>query len=268
MKGSTHPGCRASRRASVKAAVGDRITVHGLHVGDATRCGEVLEVKGAGGSRPTLCAGTMATRRCSCPAPVCALTRPAARPTQNPASTARVNDCPHRGSHSAPKPRSTTAVRSDAAMLAQRWGRRPPPHPSRCSTPPEQGREDVVEREVSWRVQLQPGETLLVFGRTVRWARSPWKPPRCWAQQPRHEACARPIAAIPAPVDQSRSTGVVVGRGSPFDPPRGSPIPTPGATTASVSTRKSCAVEGCPRSRRGRSRRGSGPVPRGGSRWW
>jgi hypothetical protein len=36
----------------VKAAVGDRITVHGLHVGDATRCGEVLEVKGAGGEPP------------------------------------------------------------------------------------------------------------------------------------------------------------------------------------------------------------------------
>ena len=36
----------------MKAAVGDRITVHGLHVGDATRCGEVLEVKGAGGEPP------------------------------------------------------------------------------------------------------------------------------------------------------------------------------------------------------------------------
>ncbi len=36
----------------MKAAVGDRITVHGLHVGDATRCGEVLEVKGAGGDPP------------------------------------------------------------------------------------------------------------------------------------------------------------------------------------------------------------------------
>ena len=36
----------------MKAAVGDRITVHGLHVGDATRCGEVLEVKGADGEPP------------------------------------------------------------------------------------------------------------------------------------------------------------------------------------------------------------------------
>ncbi len=36
----------------MKAAVGDRITGHGLHVGDATRCGEVFEVKGAGGARP------------------------------------------------------------------------------------------------------------------------------------------------------------------------------------------------------------------------
>ena len=34
------------------AAVGDRITAHGLHVGDATRCGAVLEVKGAGGEPP------------------------------------------------------------------------------------------------------------------------------------------------------------------------------------------------------------------------
>ena len=38
----------------MKAAVGDRITVHGLHVGDATRCGEVLEVKGAGGKPPNV----------------------------------------------------------------------------------------------------------------------------------------------------------------------------------------------------------------------
>ena len=36
----------------MKAAVGDRITVHGLRVGDATRCGEVLAVKGAGGEPP------------------------------------------------------------------------------------------------------------------------------------------------------------------------------------------------------------------------
>src|SRR6478752_6259624 len=45
-------GCRVRRGSSVKAAVGDRITVHGLHVGDATRCGEVLAVKGAGGEPP------------------------------------------------------------------------------------------------------------------------------------------------------------------------------------------------------------------------
>ena len=38
----------------MKAAVGDRIPVHGLHVGDATRCGEVLEVKGAGGKPPNV----------------------------------------------------------------------------------------------------------------------------------------------------------------------------------------------------------------------
>ena len=36
----------------MKAAVGDRITVHGLHVGDANRCCEVLEVKGVGGEPP------------------------------------------------------------------------------------------------------------------------------------------------------------------------------------------------------------------------
>ena len=52
-EGVTHTrGIGASRGSSVKAAVGDRITVHGLHVGDATRCGEVLEVKGAGGEPP------------------------------------------------------------------------------------------------------------------------------------------------------------------------------------------------------------------------
>ncbi len=85
-------------------------------------------------SRPTSCAGTMATRRCSCPAPVCALTRPAARPAQNPARTAQVNDCPHRGCHSAPKPRSTTVVRSDAAVSAQRWGADRRHTPSPCSS--------------------------------------------------------------------------------------------------------------------------------------
>ena len=36
----------------MKAAVGDRITVHGLHVGDTTRRGEVTEVKGADGEPP------------------------------------------------------------------------------------------------------------------------------------------------------------------------------------------------------------------------
>jgi hypothetical protein len=36
----------------VKASVGDRITVPGLHVGDATRCGEVVEVKGPAGEPP------------------------------------------------------------------------------------------------------------------------------------------------------------------------------------------------------------------------
>ena len=36
----------------MKAAVGDRITVHGPHIGDATRRGEVIEVKGAGGEPP------------------------------------------------------------------------------------------------------------------------------------------------------------------------------------------------------------------------
>ena len=38
----------------MKAAVGDRIMVPGLHVGDATRCGEVIEVKGAAGEPPYL----------------------------------------------------------------------------------------------------------------------------------------------------------------------------------------------------------------------
>ncbi len=50
----------------MKAAVGDRITVHGLHVGDATRCGEVLEVKGAGGEpRDGRCHWKM-VRSCPC----------------------------------------------------------------------------------------------------------------------------------------------------------------------------------------------------------
>ena len=36
----------------MKASVGDRITVHGLHVGDSTRRGEVTEVKGADWGTP------------------------------------------------------------------------------------------------------------------------------------------------------------------------------------------------------------------------
>jgi len=41
-----------ARRVSMKASVGDRITVPGQHVGNATRCGEVVEVKGPGGEPP------------------------------------------------------------------------------------------------------------------------------------------------------------------------------------------------------------------------
>ncbi|MDN5857490.1 MAG: DUF1918 domain-containing protein [Pseudonocardia sp.] len=36
----------------MKAAVGDRITVGGLHVGDPERHGEVLEVRGPAGAPP------------------------------------------------------------------------------------------------------------------------------------------------------------------------------------------------------------------------
>jgi hypothetical protein len=47
-------------------------------------------------SHRTWCAGTMAMRRCSCRALVCALTPPARRLRENPASTASVNGCPRR----------------------------------------------------------------------------------------------------------------------------------------------------------------------------
>ena len=45
---------RASQdeEVSVKASVGDRITVPGLQVGNATRCGEVVEVRGPDGEPP------------------------------------------------------------------------------------------------------------------------------------------------------------------------------------------------------------------------
>jgi hypothetical protein len=36
----------------MKASVGDRVKVPGLHVGDATRGGEVIEVKGPDGAPP------------------------------------------------------------------------------------------------------------------------------------------------------------------------------------------------------------------------
>jgi len=36
----------------VKATIGDHITVHGQHVGDASRFGEVLEVLGPDGEPP------------------------------------------------------------------------------------------------------------------------------------------------------------------------------------------------------------------------
>lgn len=38
----------------MRASVGDHITVHGLHVGDAERHGEVIEVNGLDGSPPYL----------------------------------------------------------------------------------------------------------------------------------------------------------------------------------------------------------------------
>lgn len=34
------------------ASVGDRLIVHGLHVDDPTRDGEIIEVRGAGGQPP------------------------------------------------------------------------------------------------------------------------------------------------------------------------------------------------------------------------
>ena len=48
------PGSGPSREEefSVKASVGDRIRVPGLRVGDAPRCGEVVEVKGPDGDPP------------------------------------------------------------------------------------------------------------------------------------------------------------------------------------------------------------------------
>ena len=36
----------------MRASVGDRLHVHGAHVGDADRIGEIIEVKGAAGTPP------------------------------------------------------------------------------------------------------------------------------------------------------------------------------------------------------------------------
>ena len=69
----------------MKAAVGDRIPVHGLHVGDATRCGEVLEVKGAGGEPPYVVCWDDGHEAVFVPG------SGVRRPT-DPASTASVND--------------------------------------------------------------------------------------------------------------------------------------------------------------------------------
>lgn len=38
----------------MKASIGDRILVHGVHVDDAEREGEVLETRGEGGAPPYL----------------------------------------------------------------------------------------------------------------------------------------------------------------------------------------------------------------------
>ncbi len=73
-EGAHIPRVSGEEGASVKAVVGDRITVHGLHGGDAARCGEVIAVRGAGGEPPSV---------------VCASTPPARRPTANPASCTR-----------------------------------------------------------------------------------------------------------------------------------------------------------------------------------
>ena len=45
----------------MQAAVGDRLHVHGNIVGHPDRAGEIVEVRGAGGSRPTWCASTTVT---------------------------------------------------------------------------------------------------------------------------------------------------------------------------------------------------------------
>jgi hypothetical protein len=38
----------------MNAAVGDRVVVHGAHVGDHVRDGEIIEVRGEGGEPPYL----------------------------------------------------------------------------------------------------------------------------------------------------------------------------------------------------------------------
>jgi hypothetical protein len=73
----------------VKAAVGDRITVHGLHVGDATRCGEVLEVKGVGGEPPYVVRWDDGHEAVFVPGSGVRVDPPARRPPQNPAEPRR-----------------------------------------------------------------------------------------------------------------------------------------------------------------------------------
>jgi hypothetical protein len=56
----------------VKASVGDRIEVQGVHVGEGRRQGEVVEARGAEGGPRTWCAGRTGTKGSSFPG----LTRP------------------------------------------------------------------------------------------------------------------------------------------------------------------------------------------------
>ena len=70
----------------MKAAVTDRITVPGMHVGETTRCGEVIEVKGAGGEPPYVVRWDDGHEAVFVPGPATRLTRPGRSPAQNPAS--------------------------------------------------------------------------------------------------------------------------------------------------------------------------------------
>ena len=170
-------------------------------------------------SHRTSCAGTMAMRRCSCPAPVCALTPPARRPTEHPANRSRRPSELPAASRVGRVDRRATSPRCGLGWRTGGWWRRPGCRP--CT---QQPRSDLLNedagrlgREVTaQRVGLGRGPESAAHRPCRVTERSPaWRPDRLPRAPRTGAAPAGPgadHAAAPAATDGDHR---VAGHGSP-----------------------------------------------------